>query len=72
MNWNMPLPNGEPALVNEVTLKADLTLVARRRNDAHPRDQRLAPRRDSNNTALLRALREEAPAGRRASSSGTA
>jgi polyisoprenoid-binding protein YceI len=27
MNWNMPLPNGEPALSNEVTLKADLTLV---------------------------------------------
>ncbi|HEY6962714.1 MAG TPA: YceI family protein [Gaiellaceae bacterium] len=29
MNWNMPLPNGEPALSNEVTLKADLTLVAK-------------------------------------------
>ena len=28
MTWNMPLPNGEPALSNEVTLKADLTLVA--------------------------------------------
>jgi polyisoprenoid-binding protein YceI len=28
INWNMPLPNGEPALSNEVTLKADLTLVA--------------------------------------------
>jgi polyisoprenoid-binding protein YceI len=28
MNWNMPLPNGEPALGKEVTLKADLTLVA--------------------------------------------
>ena len=28
MKWNMPLPNGEPALGNEVTLKADLTLVA--------------------------------------------
>ena len=28
MNWNMPLPNGEPALKNEVTLRADLTLVA--------------------------------------------
>ena len=28
MNWNMPLPNGEPALANEVTLKADLTLVS--------------------------------------------
>ena len=27
MSWNMPLPNGEPALANEVTLKADLTLV---------------------------------------------
>jgi polyisoprenoid-binding protein YceI len=27
INWNMPLPNGEPALSNEVTLKADLTLV---------------------------------------------
>jgi polyisoprenoid-binding protein YceI len=27
MNWNMPLPNGEPALSNQVTLKADLTLV---------------------------------------------
>ena len=27
MNWNMPLPNGEPALSNEVALKADLTLV---------------------------------------------
>jgi polyisoprenoid-binding protein YceI len=27
INWNMPLPNGEPALANEVTLKADLTLV---------------------------------------------
>jgi polyisoprenoid-binding protein YceI len=28
MKWNMPLPTGEPALGNEVTLKADLTLVA--------------------------------------------
>jgi polyisoprenoid-binding protein YceI len=28
IKWNMPLPNGEPALSNEVTLKADLTLVA--------------------------------------------
>jgi len=27
MKWNMPLPNGEPALSNEVTLRADLTLV---------------------------------------------
>ena len=27
INWNMPLPNGEPALSNDVTLKADLTLV---------------------------------------------
>ena len=27
MNWNMPLPNGDPALSNDVTLKADLTLV---------------------------------------------
>jgi polyisoprenoid-binding protein YceI len=27
MNWNMPLPNGEPALANTVTLKAELTLV---------------------------------------------
>lgn len=27
MNWNMPLPNGDPALANEVTLRADLTLV---------------------------------------------
>jgi polyisoprenoid-binding protein YceI len=28
INWNMPLPNGEPALANDVTLKAELTLVA--------------------------------------------
>ena len=28
MNWNMPLQSGEPALANEVTLKAELTLVA--------------------------------------------
>ena len=27
MNWNMPLPTGEPALSNDVTLKARLTLV---------------------------------------------
>ena len=27
ITWNMPLSNGEPALANEVTLKADLTLV---------------------------------------------
>jgi polyisoprenoid-binding protein YceI len=27
INWNMPLPNGEPALANDVTLKAELTLV---------------------------------------------
>jgi polyisoprenoid-binding protein YceI len=27
ITWNMPLPTGEPALANEVTLKADLTLV---------------------------------------------
>ncbi len=28
INWNMPLPSGEPALANDVTLKADLSLVA--------------------------------------------
>jgi polyisoprenoid-binding protein YceI len=28
IKWNMPLPSGEPALGNDVTLKADLTLVA--------------------------------------------
>jgi polyisoprenoid-binding protein YceI len=28
IKWNMPLPNGEPALAHEVTLRADLTLVA--------------------------------------------
>jgi polyisoprenoid-binding protein YceI len=28
INWNMPLPNGEPALSNQVTLKADLSLVS--------------------------------------------
>ena len=28
MKWNMQLPSGEPALGNEVTLKAELTLVA--------------------------------------------
>ena len=28
IKWNMPLPNGEPALSNDVTLKAELTLVA--------------------------------------------
>ena len=28
INWNMPLPDGEPALANDVTLKAELTLVA--------------------------------------------
>jgi polyisoprenoid-binding protein YceI len=27
IKWNMQLPSGEPALGNEVTLKADLTLV---------------------------------------------
>lgn len=27
MNWNAPLPNGEPALANDVTLKAQLYLV---------------------------------------------
>jgi polyisoprenoid-binding protein YceI len=27
ITWNMPLPNGEPALSNDVTLKADLTLI---------------------------------------------
>jgi polyisoprenoid-binding protein YceI len=27
MKWDMPLPNGEPALGHDVTLKADLTLV---------------------------------------------
>jgi polyisoprenoid-binding protein YceI len=27
IKWNMPLPNGEPALANEVTLRADLTFV---------------------------------------------
>jgi polyisoprenoid-binding protein YceI len=27
IKWNMPLPNGEQALGNDVTLKADLTLV---------------------------------------------
>ncbi|HZP73816.1 MAG TPA: YceI family protein [Gaiellaceae bacterium] len=29
IKWNMPLPTGEPALANDVTLKADLTLVAK-------------------------------------------
>ena len=29
MTWNMPLPNGRPALGNDVTLTAHLTLVAR-------------------------------------------
>jgi polyisoprenoid-binding protein YceI len=28
IKWNMPLPTGEPALANDVTLKAELTLVA--------------------------------------------
>ena len=28
IKWDMPLPSGEPALAHEVTLKADLTLVA--------------------------------------------
>jgi polyisoprenoid-binding protein YceI len=28
IKWQMPLPNGEPALGNTVTLKAELTLVA--------------------------------------------
>jgi polyisoprenoid-binding protein YceI len=28
IKWNMDLPTGEPALGNDVTLKADLTLVA--------------------------------------------
>ena len=28
IKWNMPLPSGEPALSNDVTLKAELTLVA--------------------------------------------
>jgi polyisoprenoid-binding protein YceI len=28
MTWNMPLPNGQPALANDVTLNAHLTLVA--------------------------------------------
>jgi polyisoprenoid-binding protein YceI len=28
ITWNMPLPNGEQALSNDVTLKAELTLVA--------------------------------------------
>jgi polyisoprenoid-binding protein YceI len=27
MSWNMPLPNGEPALANDVRLRANLTLV---------------------------------------------
>jgi polyisoprenoid-binding protein YceI len=27
MKWNMPLPTGEPALANEVTLRAELTFV---------------------------------------------
>jgi polyisoprenoid-binding protein YceI len=27
LNWNMPLPNGEPSLANEVKLVADLYLV---------------------------------------------
>jgi polyisoprenoid-binding protein YceI len=28
ITWNMPLPSGEQALANDVTLKADLQLVA--------------------------------------------
>ncbi len=27
LNWNMPLPSGEPALSNEVTLEAELYFV---------------------------------------------
>ena len=64
MNWNMPLPNGEPALAQRghPQGRAD-SGGAGGVDDARPRDQRLAPRRGSNNTALLRALREEAPEG---------
>ena len=62
IKWNMPLPDGEPALSNEVTLKADLTLVpagVTMRVLAISGSLRAA----SHNTALLRALAEEAPAG---------
>ena len=27
MNWNNPLPNGDPALANEVTVTAELFLT---------------------------------------------
>ena len=71
INWNMPLPNGDPALANDVTLKADLTLVAQDALTMRVLAISGSLRADSINTALLRALREEAPAASR-SSCGTA
>ena len=68
INWNMPLPNGEPALANEVTLKADLTLVEGNVSNEGPSRESGSLRRESYNTSLLRALAEEAPAGSPSSS----
>jgi len=62
IKWNMPLQNGEPALSNQVTLKADLD-AGRTGRVMHVLAISGSLRAGSNNTALLRALREEAPEG---------
>ena len=71
MNWNMPLPNGEPALAQRghPEGRADPG-GSRRRSHARPRDQRLAPRRLVQHGPPPRTARGGA-GGRSRSSSGT-
>ncbi len=53
INWNNPLPNGEQALANEVTITAELSLM--KAVAMHVLAIPGSLRRDSHNSALLRA-----------------
>ena len=70
INWNNDMPNGTKALADEVTLKADLSLVE---GGVTMRILAISGslRRDSHNTSLLRAARGAALARATSSSSGT-
>ena len=58
ITWNADMPDGSKALADDVTLKADLSLVKAGLSDAHPRASPAASARDSHNTLLLRAAAE--------------
>ena len=61
IKWNMPLPNGEPALSNEVTLKAELPSSPRTHSNARPRDQRLLRTDSTRRPSFARCARRRRP-----------